>query len=554
MSKKNKQHDPSFYRSLIREQKSKKGRHTSELIKEARNIKDPYYQSLALLRLSNDSKFPISKAKSVAQEAIQLAEDETRLWRRAELYGRLAKHAKTWNKEFSEEDSQYFLDEILKKLQEFPKGKGLSQNLSEITKYMGCSRLIPILKIALKNTDFILDDCKTIIRQWSTSCNQTIPPNKIYVNIYKLDDLFIKSKLMGYLYLQCTKKQIKFPKALDNAVDIALKTEEDKKISALRYLSRHISKKQDFIKLKKIILSLSKTSNRVQLLTTLAGHADKKNHEDFSFNLFKETLKECKKIKELNEQSKLKENIAKGLIKINQKELAKKILIESHRSANNESVQLSIEKTMQENNISLKEIKTITKKTIGSNTHFSNLPEATGCILALYDTYEGAISPIHVRTLARAAPLCAAFGLDLGLIGFPIKKPDKFIKKAITDTNIGRAGKYLKFLFEKQRIHILNCSQKSPPKFSKNDITVATTSQPDKNKKINMKKAIEKKHQKPTNKLIIIMGLGKKGLPTSILKKTDYHLELTGLDIPLETCTAMGIIAFKIHDELDIFN
>jgi hypothetical protein len=46
------------------------------------------------------------------------------------------------------------------------------------------------------------------------------------------------------------------------------------------------------------------------------------------------------------------------------------------------------------------------------------------------------------------------------------------------------------------------------------------------------------------------MGLGKKGLPSSLLNKTSYHLELTGQNVSLETCTAMGIIAMKMHDEL----
>jgi len=43
------------------------------------------------------------------------------------------------------------------------------------------------------------------------------------------------------------------------------------------------------------------------------------------------------------------------------------------------------------------------------------------------------------------------------------------------------------------------------------------------------------------------MGLGKKGLPSSLLKKVSYHVELTDVNISLETSTAMGIIAFQLY-------
>jgi hypothetical protein len=107
MSSIEKKHNPSFYRGLIREQKSKKGRHPKKLLHDARTIEDPYYASLALIRLSDDARLPISEAKLVACEAIRLAEQEPRLWRRAELYGKLAKYAKTWNESYSTEDSHY---------------------------------------------------------------------------------------------------------------------------------------------------------------------------------------------------------------------------------------------------------------------------------------------------------------------------------------------------------------------------------------------------------------------------------------------------------------
>ena len=549
MSQNKKKHDPSFYRGLIREQKSEKGRHPKKLLGEARTIQDPYYASLALFRLSDDPRVPISEAKLVAREAVRLASEEKRVWRRAELYGKLAKYAKTWNEEFSNEDSDYFLDLLLDTIKDLPNGKGLSQNLNEISKHIGCIRLPALLKIAVNNTDFMLDDSKTVIRQWATECNNCISPNEIYTVLSTVQDSFLQSKLMGYLYLQCNKNQIEFPKAFQKALENAKNVQGKNNVEALRYLSRHIQIKKDFLSLKKVIFSLSHPSDRVQLLTTLAGSADKKNHFDFSFNTFAEALDESKQIKQIEKRTKEQIKIAKGFIKIGKNDLGKEILVKNHESIDNRSIKKSIEQTMQESNMKFDDIQPVQKDKKTSHYTPSSLPASTGKTLGLYDTYEGAIKPIHIRTIARAAPLCAAFGLDLALMGFPIKNLKDFIKQATTDTTIGEGGKYLQFLFDENRIHTYPCSQKKPPNFTNNELAVATTAHPDENKTISVTEAFIKKGTNPRKRLIFIMGLGKKGLPSTLLKRLDYHLELTGNQVSLETCTAMGIIAMKMYEQ-----
>ena len=50
----------------------------------------------------------------------------------------------------------------------------------------------------------------------------------------------------------------------------------------------------------------------------------------------------------------------------------------------------------------------------------------------------------------------------------------------------------------------------------------------------------------PKKRVCIIMGLGKRGLPQSLLDSVDYHLELTGSGVALETATAMGVIAAQM--------
>lgn len=549
MSEKSNKHNPSAYRGLIREQKAKNGRNIKELISEARTLQDPYYQSLALFRLSDDPRLSVSDAKQLAHNAIKLAEKEPRLWRRAELYATLTKHAKNWREKSSIDVNEFFLDEILKRLHDFPKGKGLSQNMGEISKHIGCSRLVALLEIARNNTDFSLDDCKTVIRQWATTCLQNIPPKQLYTILSTINDPFLKSKLMGYLYLQCYKQNILFSEAFETAITATLELNGEKQLSSLRYLSRHIQSTSDFEQLKASIQQVTKPEYKAQLFATLAGHADKKGFLDIRNNLFNESLEECTLIKDALEKGKTLFTISKGLLKTNEKERAKHILEQLHNHTNDVKLKQSIELTMKQHTLNVDHLQEMSKTKPKSKNDTSKLPDSTGLILGLYDTYEGGIKPIHVRTLARAAPLCAAFGLDLGLIGFPIKRLDDLIKQVITDTTIGKGGSYLQFLYEKQRIHLYPCKKQSVPQFPNEEIIIATTARPDKNKKISTEQAMQQQQNKKKD-LILIMGLGKKGLPDSFLQQVHYHLELTGVNVSLETCTAMGILALKIHTEL----
>ena len=48
-------------------------------------------------------------------------------------------------------------------------------------------------------------------------------------------------------------------------------------------------------------------------------------------------------------------------------------------------------------------------------------------------------------------------------------------------------------------------------------------------------------------RVVVLMGLGRKGLPASFLKAAPAHLELTGRNVSLETATAMGVIAERMR-------
>ncbi len=544
---KNPHHDPSYYRQLIRDQKSEKKR-PSALIEEAKTMSDPYYIALALIRISEDKQFQQSTAAKHAFESIDYSKKVERPWRRAELLAALAKNAKKWRSSNDTAIQQQLLDSIFHEIKQLPKGKGLSQNIDELGKHIGCKRISSLLDIALHNKGFILHDTRSVLRQWAMKCSEEISIQKIYTMLKNREKGLTQTKLMGYLYLQSIKSSRPFPQALKTATQHAAMEQGKKRVQAFRYLIRHIQSKQDFLFLFHQIMEINKPEERAQLLCTLAAFADKKGFKENSQLFFNAAEKQCNQIKSsiLNNQITL--IIAKGLYKAGQIEKSRQLLEELNEDTIHKTMKTKIEKTMEQCGFKQTSITSKQNPKTSSQSKQSSLPASTGNILSLYDTYEGALKPIHFRMLARAAPLCSAYGLDLALMGFPIKQLSTFINRAIKETTIGHSGKYIKQLAKQKRIIHMPCSQQHPPSFSPQDTIIATTAFPDTKKKTTFDHVVTKATNDSSKKTYIIMGLGKKGLPPSILKKASYHVELTGLNIPLETSTAMGIIALMIYN------
>ncbi len=153
-------------------------------------------------------------------------------------------------------------------------------------------------------------------------------------------------------------------------------------------------------------------------------------------------------------------------------------------------------------------------------------------VLCLVNTYDkNKLHEIHLRSIARAAPLCYAFNFHLALLEFPFWKESKEVVSDVCDyTTIGEGGKYLIELEKKGRFHLLD---KIPAHFGE---IIATTSNPDPKKKIDLKDISS------FRSATFLMGLGRRGLPKDVMKKAKYHWDVTRMGVSLETCTAMGAI------------
>lgn len=155
--------------------------------------------------------------------------------------------------------------------------------------------------------------------------------------------------------------------------------------------------------------------------------------------------------------------------------------------------------------------------------------------LGLYNTYSGKeLNTPLIRAVARALPLCIAYDLNLCLIDFPTNK-NGLLKLLHHESTLTKVSEYLEKLIIENRLIML----KRPLKDVNSIGTfIAATVRPTKGKETSFDEILPR-----DKKACIVMGLGSKGLPKKFLDTAPLHLEVTGRNIGLETCTVMGIIA-----------
>ncbi len=164
--------------------------------------------------------------------------------------------------------------------------------------------------------------------------------------------------------------------------------------------------------------------------------------------------------------------------------------------------------------------------------------------LGIVNTYDKIkVLDAHYRAIARAAPICYAFGFSLALFDFPFKMTADELVEYVTDkTTIGESGKYLKMLHEKRHLFVFDLPKKGFQ--SQLGSVVVTTSKPEKKLSITTEAiADDIIHNKS---FLILVGLGRKGLPKDLFSLAKHHLDITSQGVSLETCTAIGCIPAHI--------
>ena len=163
--------------------------------------------------------------------------------------------------------------------------------------------------------------------------------------------------------------------------------------------------------------------------------------------------------------------------------------------------------------------------------------------IGLYNSYDPVkFHESHRRALARAGPLALAFDCNLATFGFPYDKnlstPVEIAGWVSTTTSIGESGAYLVELAEKGRFSCFDFPKKGfPPQLGE---AVTTTRKPTKQKLVNS--AQIRSDLNAGRSILLVFGLGPRGLPKDVFEMTQKHLDITGRGLSLETCTALGAV------------
>ena len=160
--------------------------------------------------------------------------------------------------------------------------------------------------------------------------------------------------------------------------------------------------------------------------------------------------------------------------------------------------------------------------------------------IGIVNTYEKIkILDAHYRAIARAAPICYAFGFNLALFDFPFNMtPNELVDFVMEKTTIGESGRYLRLLHEKDQFFVFDLPKKGfQPQFGS---VVVTTSKPEPKVAVIPDTIVD--GMLNNKSYLILIGLGRKGLPKHLFSLAKYHLDITSSGISLETCTAIGAI------------
>lgn len=163
--------------------------------------------------------------------------------------------------------------------------------------------------------------------------------------------------------------------------------------------------------------------------------------------------------------------------------------------------------------------------------------------IGLYNSYDPVkFHESHRRALARAGPLALAFDCNLATFGFPYERelttPIEIARWVSTTTSIGESGTYIIELSEKGRFSCFDFPKKGfPPQLGE---VVATTRKPARERSVPPRSIREQ--LRSGKSVLLVFGLGPRGLPKAVLEMADRHMDVTGRSMSLETCTALGAV------------
>lgn len=535
-----------MYRGLIRDLKA--GANPHEILKKARDLEDPYYRSLFLIKMSSDKRIKLEKAVKMAFDSLESSDLEGREWRRGELLAGISKALREWRDDATEKNNSILWEGIIHRLRSIENGEVLSNSIVEISKQMPRVHLPTLLEVSLLKPEGNIKGPKAVIKNWIDRCSteDTGYPDPRG----GFGESETRARLLGYASLQAVKngKEALAEGYIRQALESLRDSEKGDRIEILRYLIDCSPYPKGLQRINDQLQEMGTPDISSAIYPALGVRCHREGDIDKARNYMELAETSSAEIGDEGVRSRSYRSLSDAVRKLGEGDWAARLINMTTRDIIDHD-RNKIDDWADEDKGTKGKEKDRPDKVI----RMERTAESGRAVIGLYDTYEGSVKSIHHRMIARAAPLCWAFDFDLALIGFPSEDLNKLIEGTIRETNVGKGGEFLRQLVDKGRIQLVEGSWKEPPKdWSSMGLPVATTSHPDHQKAVGMDVAVNtaaKKH--PLKRVCLIMGLGRRGLPNSMLRTAVYHLELTGVNVPLETSTALGVISERLRAVLD---
>ena len=487
----NERHDPSTCRRILRE--AREQGLSRELFDLAQDIQDGVYRAEALCGLCASDEMDEDDRVEWVPIIVESMLEEERAWRLAESIGIIAKSASNWP---GARARKALIEHLIALTGGLPAGDARVDALKSISSKVSEQRLPELFLLAVENYGMESKAARPVMKSIVATKNHDMiseivasiteaPPDLAVKFLDNLHRLAIEANLI----LEPTALELSLP--LLESVDFEI----------VRTLCSHASTSAE-------VRTLAETldgdnEDAVRYAVTLAGRADRTGDAEFARHLLE---KAAIQVDSLNERTaaRIKKNIAKGFVHLGDQGRAEELVL-MHDS------EVKIPQSNEEE------------------------VERRGHTMALVGTYTGAVATPHLRALARAAGIAWGFGLDIALIGWPTKNLEELCERAQKES--GTAGvNHLPALLTSQRIQLMSVDDALSGRAGH---PIATTHQP-----------VGGSVDLTTfdGNLCVFIGLGRQGLPKSLLDNCPDQFELTGIGASLETAVAMGAIAQRLAD------
>jgi hypothetical protein len=497
-----KTHAPSEARAIIQAAKHG-GVQVDALILRAQSIPDPSFAAEALFAISSLCAMPTRRAGGVLDEAgIQLAATAAD-WRKAEALADLAGKTRKWRSGEGEDAkiAEHFVARLLGMARTLPPGPARSTAIKGLAPVVSEDALEDLLTIAANNAqESRLADCKLVLRRG--------PVGGLPDAVGKIGDVALRARLLAYLHAHGGKGLL--PAALATAASMPT-------VDAVEVLRGIVAATESLEDLQLVAANLPQDAEaQGRLLSAIGARADRLADPSAASRFFEQGQGAAAGIEDAKRKEAVLANLKAGVARLS-------------RAAPDEVHELSRTDARPARRV----------------PEFASTSGARH-VLALYDTYEGRLGEAHKRAVARAAPLCAAFGLDLALVGFPARNAEQVVDLVRRDTGLGEQGTLLAGLAKQGRLILVAAPRNQLPDEGFG-AWVATTPSPNTAKACTLAQAAASARAAGQRRLAVLMGLGPRGLPAGVLQAARYHVELTGSGVSLETATAMGILAERLR-------